>query len=143
MSEVSGLVFFVKLAGIGWKVRLKKIVAVEFGTGTTLVYEFRHGLPMKVCILNQKNPKCLDRIWQTNVLQPKLKIWVWGIIYPYHAFFLPGIGPKARPRSPENGHFREKVYFGQRRVDTTVLAVVTIVVSIRSFCCRSGREQLL
>ena len=94
-------------------------------------------------ILNQRNPKCLDRIWQTNVLWRKLKIWVWGIIFPYHVFVLPGIGPKARPRSPENIHFREKVYFDQRLVDTTVLAVVTIVVSIRSFCCRSGREQLL
>ena len=39
--------------------------------------------------------------------------------------------------------FQRKIYFGQRLVDTTVLAVVTIVVSIRSFCCRSGREQLL
>ena len=75
MFEVSGLVYFFKLLGIGWKVRLTKIVAVEFGTGTTLVYEFRHGLPMKVCILNQKNPKCLDRIWQTNVLWPKQNVW--------------------------------------------------------------------
>ena len=49
-------------------IRLTKIVAGEFGTGTTFVYEFRHGLPMKICILNQRNPKCLDRIWQTNVL---------------------------------------------------------------------------
>ena len=89
-------------------IRLTKIVAGEFGTGTTFVYEFRHGLPMKICILNQRNPKCWDRIWQTNVLRPKLKIWVWGIIFPYHAFILPGIGPKARPRTPENIHFREK-----------------------------------
>ena len=105
---MSGLVFFFKLSGIGWKVRLTKIVAGELGTGTTFVYEFRHGLLMKVCILNQRNPKCLDRIWQTNVLRPKLKIWVWGIIFPYHAFILPGIDPKARPRTPENIHFREK-----------------------------------
>ena len=40
MFEVSGLVFFFKLSGIGWKVRLTKIVAGEFGTGTTFVYEF-------------------------------------------------------------------------------------------------------
>ena len=90
-----------------------------------------------------KKSKCFDRIWQTNVLRPKIKIGIWCIIFPYHAFVLPGIGPKARPRFPENIHFREKVYFGKGLVDTTVLAVVTIVVSIRSFCCRSGREQLL
>lgn len=63
------------------------------------------------------------------------------MIFPYHPFVLPEF--KDWPRSPENGYFREKVFFGQKFMDTTVLAVVTIVVSIRSFCCRSGREQLL
>ena len=67
MFEVSGLVFFFKLSGIGWKVRLKKI-AGEFRTGTTFVDEFRHGLPMRVCILTPSHLKYLDRIWQTNVL---------------------------------------------------------------------------
>ena len=50
-TEHVGLVFFFILSGIGWKVRLTKIVAgTEFGTGTIFVYEFRHGLPMKVHI---------------------------------------------------------------------------------------------
>ena len=58
-----------------------KIVAGEFGK-LLFMNLVRHWLPMKVCILKQRNPKCLDQVWQANVLWPKLKIWVWGMVFP-------------------------------------------------------------
>lgn len=82
MFEVSGLVFFFKLSGIGWKVRLKK-TAGKFGTGT--MNSGNEGMYTKSKTSKIFGPNLADKC----AFWPKLKIWLWGIIFPYHAFVLP------------------------------------------------------
>ena len=42
---------------------------------------FGHGLQTPNVGINQRNLTCLGRMWQTNMLLPWLKIWVWVVIF--------------------------------------------------------------
>ena len=43
-------------------------------------HQHYHGLRTPNEGINQRNLKCLGRMWQTNILWLQLKNWVWGVI---------------------------------------------------------------